>query len=66
MPGGGINVQNIKRFREAGFTEIHAALTTLVKQHELELVPMNSPKNLQENSYLYTQEQSIKELIAII
>jgi len=66
MPGGGINARNITQFKDAGFIEIHASLTTLVKQHEQDLIPMNNPENLQENCYVYTPEQSIKELIAIV
>lgn len=63
MPGGGVNSQNITTFKSAGFSEIHASVTTLVTHNEHDLIAMNSLKNLQENSHLVTTTSSINELI---
>lgn len=63
MPGGGVNAQNINAFSAAGFKEIHASVTTLITQTTAQLIPMNSPKNLVENSYLSSLPASIHPLL---
>jgi hypothetical protein len=51
-------------FKKAGFSEIHASVTILVGDDSADLIPMNSQKNLVENSHLVTTVHSIKELIS--
>lgn len=64
MPGGGVNAQNITAFQNAGFSEIHASVTHLVGDDSANLIPMNSVKNMVENSHLVTAVSSIKELLS--
>ena len=49
LPGGAINENNVKLFKNAGFTEIHASASALVQETEIPKISMNSPKFFQEN-----------------
>ncbi|WP_299188296.1 copper homeostasis protein CutC [uncultured Aquimarina sp.] len=42
MPGGGINVDNVLKFKEAGFKEIHFSATSLKHIVQNQKIPMNS------------------------
>lgn len=64
MPGGGVNAENITAFQNAGFSEVHASVTNLVGDDSADLIPMNSVKNIVENSHLVTAVSSIKELLS--
>ena len=64
MPGGGVNAHNINYFKDAGFSEVHASAAHLTSDNFANLIPMNSPKNLQENSQLVSATGSILELIS--
>lgn len=66
MPGGGIQSAHVKQFKDAGFQEIHSSATRLVTSDLATGVPMNSPKNLQENSYMCASEHIINELLLVL
>lgn len=49
LPGGAINENNVKLFKNAGFTEIHASASALVQETKLPKITMNNTKFFQEN-----------------
>ena len=63
MPGGGINIENILKFKAGGFTEIHASATSIKQLLITPKVSMNSLKSIGENSSVVSDFETIKSLI---
>ncbi|MCB0456829.1 MAG: copper homeostasis protein CutC [Flavobacteriaceae bacterium] len=62
MPGGGINVENVMAFKEAGFTEIHSSAS-----QKIQTLPF-SPKvsmqsSLEEGIISHSSEEKIREIL---
>jgi copper homeostasis protein len=67
MPGGGINIHNILRFRDAGFKSVHFS-ATIQKQllNKAPRVSMHSPAFFTEGMLMETDSDLIKKMIAKI
>lgn len=63
LPGGGINENNVKLFKDKGFTEIHTSATTLVQETAVPIVTMNSTKFFQENKVYESSVENIKAVL---
>lgn len=50
-------------FKKAGFQEIHASATTIIKSSFDDLVPMNSPKFIEENTQVISSTENIKNIL---
>jgi len=66
VPGGGIHNNNILKFKNAGFTELHFSATSLLKTIEKPNVPMNSSRFFDERQLAISDLSKIKELIALV
>jgi len=67
MPGAGIRIENILKFKAAGFSEIHTS-ATCVKQPLIPLpkVSMNNLKSISDNMSVVSNLETIKSLIKSI
>jgi len=63
LPGGGVSADNSLLFKEAGFDEIHASLTTLEQVNRTPIIPMNSTKHFSETHLGTSNSDKIKELL---
>lgn len=63
LPGGGINKNNVKLFKDKGFTEIHASATTLVQETAVPIVTMNSTKFFQEHKVFESNTEIICRIL---
>ncbi len=63
LPGGGVSVDNVMLFKNAGFHEVHASLTQLEKMNYKPLIPMNSSKHFSETHLGVSNFDKIKELL---
>ena len=63
LPGGGINAQNAKKFRDLGFTELHASATALNTVNDQPKIPMNSPKFFDETVEVVSDVEKIKRIL---
>lgn len=63
LPGGGINGENCSAFAKANFKEIHASASKIQQQTREVLVPMNSPKFLEENTAVISDADQIKAIL---
>ncbi len=63
LPGGGINENNVKLFKDKGFTEIHASATTLVQETAVPIVTMNSTKFFQEHKVFESNTEIICRIL---
>ncbi len=66
LPGGGMDLSNVGLFKEAGFHEIHASLTTLIPQIHHTRIPMNSSKHFSESFLAFSDPDKIKALVKFI
>jgi copper homeostasis protein len=66
MPGGGINQNNIKRFQESGFTEVHLSASSQTRTIEKPAISMNSNKHFNETQITSSDIQKIKNCLEII
>ncbi|WP_194852085.1 copper homeostasis protein CutC [Nonlabens antarcticus] len=66
LPSGGINAENCSAFAKAGFSEIHASATQVLKQTDHQKIPMNSPKFMAENSIAVSKETNIKNILSLL
>lgn len=67
MPGGGVNLQNIHRFKNHGFRAIHFSASKFIEMTTYEIpVSMKSEKFLQEKIRTLSDENLIKEMISKI
>lgn len=63
LPGGGINENNVKLFKDAGFEELHASASVLVKETQKPLVAMNSTKFFEESKVYESSVENIKAVL---
>ncbi len=66
MPGGGININNVKLFKEAGFDEIHLSASTQIQTINTPKVSMNSSKLFDETRISFSDIQKIQNIISKI
>lgn len=64
IPGGGINENNVMRFKDAGFEELHTSASVLVKETEKPLISMNSAKFFEENKVYESSIENIKAILS--
>ncbi|WP_228852655.1 copper homeostasis protein CutC [Aegicerativicinus sediminis] len=62
MPGGGVTLQNIGLFIEAGFREIHCSASNLVQEYGAPIISFNSEKFLDEGKEFQSDIAIIKGL----
>lgn len=63
LPGGGINPENVPKFKQAGFTEIHASASRLMKETIQPKISMNSLKFFDESKQFESDSEKIKKLV---
>lgn len=63
VPGGGIHENNVKLFKDAGFEEVHASASVLVKETQKPLVSMNSTKFFEENKVFESSTEIIRKIL---
>lgn len=63
LPGGGIHENNVKLFKDAGFEEVHASASVLVKETQKPLVMMNSTKFFEENKQFESSTEIIRKIL---
>ena len=66
MPGGGISSENILRFQENGFKEVHLSASTQIKTINKPFISMNSSKHFEETKIATSDVQKIKKCIALL
>lgn len=66
LPGGGVSVDNSMAFKNAGFSEIHASLTTLEQVNNTPIIAMNSVKHFNETHIGVSNSEKIKQLLKTI
>ncbi|MCM4155379.1 copper homeostasis protein CutC [Gramella sp. AN32] len=67
MPGGGVNLQNIKKFKTADFKAIHFSASKFVETTNYEIpVSMNSEKFLQEKMKTLSDVRIIEEMVQML
>ena len=66
LPGGGINAQNVKLFKNNGFTEIHASATSTIQVNEHPNIEMNSSKFFDETIEVVSDFEKIKDILSSI
>jgi copper homeostasis protein len=64
LPGGGINPQNAKVFRDFGFSELHASATSLNPVNEPPTLSMNSPQFFDETIEVVSDIDKIKGILS--
>jgi len=63
VPGGGINENNVKLFKDFGFEEVHASASVLAKETQIPIVSINNAKFFEENK---VYESSIEIICKIL
>ena len=64
MPGGGINIENAAKFKEAGFTSIHLSATKKKQTlYEKPKVSMHGPAFFEEGIVATSDQKTIQEII---
>lgn len=63
LPGGGINAQNAKLFKDHGFNEIHASASSTTSVNEQPKISMKSPKFFNETIEMFSDLGKIKEIL---
>jgi len=66
LPGGGINWQNAKLFKDSGFKELHASATTTTSVNDQPKISMNSPKLYDETVEVVSDVEKIKGILSSI
>ena len=65
MPGGGINLNNIKRFKEHGFEEIHFSASTIkIVEREAPKISMNNLNFISDTAVRVSATELIEKMIA--
>lgn len=64
LPGGGINFQNAKMFRDLGFTKLHASATSLYSVNTQPKISMNSPLFFDETIDIVSDIEKIKGILS--
>ena len=63
LPGGGINIENSKMFKDIGFTELHASATSINSVNEPPIISMNSTKFYDETIEVVSDIEKIKGIL---
>ena len=63
LPGGGINIDNVDIFQNAGFEEIHLSATTQTQTIESPKVSMNSSKLFDETKIAISNQRLIRTIV---
>ncbi|MGM8362181.1 copper homeostasis protein CutC [Flavobacterium sp. ARAG 55.4] len=63
LPGSGINSDNVILFKKNGFGEIHCSATSIIYDHHLGKIPMNSTKLFDERIIVHSDFDKIKAII---
>jgi copper homeostasis protein len=66
LPGGGINIENIHVFKEAGFAEVHLSATKQHKTIESPKISMNSLKHFEETQISTSDITTIQRILSKI
>ncbi len=66
MPGGGVNSRNAMLFKNNGFAELHASLTSKIQKDIKPKVPMNSPSHFGETHIKISDQDRISALINVL
>lgn len=62
LPGGGINVDNAKAFKDAGFSEIHCSASTKIQIIETPKISMNSVSFFDERLEAFSDTEKISKI----
>ncbi len=66
LPGGGINIENIHLFQEAGFDEVHLSATKQRRTIETPKISMNSLKHFEETQLSTSDIATIQHILSKI
>ena len=66
LPGGGINIDNIQLFQEAGFDEVHLSATKQTQTIETPKISMNSLKHFEETRLSFSDIETIQNILSKI
>ncbi|PID70974.1 MAG: copper homeostasis protein CutC [Flavobacteriales bacterium] len=66
IPGGGINADNIKHFKTAGFDIVHSSASTITYPEIDNSVELNNLDLLQKNGIIRSDLEKIKTLIQVV
>lgn len=67
MPGAGVNADNVKLFKEAGFKAVHFSGTAFENEVLLvQKISMNSSKHLAEKHIAVTNEEIVRRMVKIV
>ncbi len=66
LPGGGVSVKNSILFKNAGFKEIHASLSSVKRINEKPIIALNSIKHFDETSIRVSDVKKIQALLKTI
>ena len=66
LPGGGINIENIQLFKEAGFDEVHMSATKQHRTIETPKISMNSLKHFEETTVSTSDITTIQRILSKI
>lgn len=67
MPGAGVNLENVMKFKKAGFKAIHFSGTTFTNQVETsKKITMNSQKHLAQHEVAVTNEHIVRQITQIV
>lgn len=63
LPGGGVNMNNVHLFKQAGFEEIHLSASKQIQTTEQPKILMNSLKLFDETTISYSDIHTIKNIL---
>ncbi|MCR9182964.1 MAG: copper homeostasis protein CutC [Flavobacteriaceae bacterium] len=66
LPGGGINAENAKLFKQNGFLEIHASASALISKTEKPKIAMNSATFFEEGKQFESNSEIIQSILKSI
>lgn len=66
LPGGGINIDNIQLFQEAGFDEVHLSASKQTQTIETPKISMNSLKHFEETRLSFSDIETIQNILSKI
>lgn len=66
LPGGGINENNIAKFKAAGFPAVHTSASEISDGEGVGTIPMNTPRMLTEGIRIVSDINKIERLVKLI
>lgn len=66
MPGGGINICNIKQFKKAGFKIVHSSASTITYPKIDSSIPLNNLELLTKNGIVQSGRERIEGLVQAV